>query len=731
MELLCMFCPAFLSLAIYLKLFEKEKNYIKELSYYFINNLIINFICLGVVRFLFNQNKLNFTASFTIKYLLLASFLAIILPFCFKKLDTLFTKYSPVVNEMINKGIDKNGKFSIKKFYKKNRIFCERLIFILSGLLLFSIIDIIIRVVAIKISVFSSILSITPAIMTLLYFFIFLLLQYFLPKLWSKIISIIVYVLSIALFITHYFMLEIKAEAFSMNELTNASEGVKFLNFLLDKITIWFVLVVIIIIFLAVINYIFLKKVRKSKKLKFTWKKGLICLIIIILAHTGGVSLLPTTNDTWEIINKPRYYYDNFVNPKKSLATLGIYEYTVRDVYLSIVGNFTKFGNEDEIEKNVNKYSTDKEKNDYTGIFKDKNLIMIMMESIDYATVDSKSMPTLTRLTNEGWNFSKRYSALSSGGSTINTEYVSQSGLLYDLNYYNNIFRNNYDYSLPNMFNSKDYKTSSIHENYGTYYNRQKLHSLLGFDESYFLKDITEDLKEFDDEQLAAKDEFYRMIVPKNEDKFMSLIVTISGHGPYDSSNDSCAKAKRTKNDLDCLNYLANRTDKMIETLIKKLDKEGILEDTVLILYTDHQAYSLNYPEEYLNSLPTIDSNHNIKAIPFVIYNKGTTDSKSFDNILVNDIDMVPTILNLFDIDYDPDNYIGVDLFSKDHKNLILFSDYTWYDGNIYSGNKDVDNTTEDYKANSEYTADKINLNSMILSNNYYKSVSKREIKRD
>ena len=279
------------------------------------------------------------------------------------------------------------------------------------------------------------------------------------------------------------------------------------------------------------------------------------------------------------------------------------------------------------------------------------------------------------------------------------------------------------------MFNKEDYKTLSLHENYGTYYNRQKLHSVLGFSESHFIYDITTDVKTYDDEQLAANDEFYRMMVPKDEDKFMSLVVTISAHGPYDNTNAFCNKANRNKSELDCLNYLANKTDKMLDALIKKLDKDGILEDTVLVLYTDHQAYSYSYPEEYLNKLPTVDKNHNIKAVPFVIYNKGTTNSKTFDNLLVNDIDMVPTILNLFGIDYDPNNYIGVDLFSKDHKNLILFSDYTWYDGKTYSANSDVDTSTEEYKANSEYTADKINLNSMILSNNYYKSVSKRQIK--
>ena len=78
--------------------------------------------------------------------------------------------------------------------------------------------------------------------------------------------------------------------------------------------------------------------------------------------------------------------------------------------------------------------------------------------------------------------------------------------------------------------------------------------------------------------------------------------------------------------------------------------------------------------------------------------------------------------MNLFGIDYDSDSYLGSDLFGKKHKNLIVFNDYRWYDGEIYSEGKDVDKESELFKENSQYAIDKITLNKMIISNDYFKN---------
>ena len=201
----------------------------------------------------------------------------------------------------------------------------------------------------------------------------------------------------------------------------------------------------------------------------------------------------------------------------------------------------------------------------------------------------------------------------------------------------------------------------------------------------------------------------------------MDLIVTMAGHGPYNRSNGLCEDLN--DNELNCLKELAGRTDRLVDRLIKKLEDDNLLDDTVIILYTDHQAYGYNYPDSYLDTLTEIDPDKNIKTIPFIIYSKSLSN-ESFDEIFVNDIDLVPTIFNLFGIDFNPNYYIGTDLFYKKRENMLIFSDGSWYKDGIYSPQY-TDSENDEFKKNSTYAYETMNLNNMILSNNYYKYISK------
>lgn len=128
-------------------------------------------------------------------------------------------------------------------------------------------------------------------------------------------------------------------------------------------------------------------------------------------------------------------------------------------------------------------------------------------------------------------------------------------------------------------------------------------------------------------------------------------------------------------------------------------------------------SYSYDFNEKELTEIEQIDEAYNVRNIPFIIYAEGI-ESQEIDT-LFNDIDVLPTILNLFGIEYDPRIYVGIDIFSEDHQNLIFLADYTWYDGNIYSGNY-IEEATDEYIANNEYMMDRLNFNRMIISNNYY-----------
>ena len=714
MELLCLICPTFVSLIIYYSKLFKEKIISNKIIFYFIGNLVINlgtiltaYVFFGVREFSFN------VTSFVVKYCALAIAFSIIYAIAMGFLP----KLRDYCIKLYKSGC-KKGKFSIKLFYTKNNSLVDHVFFLGTSVLFFYLLDLAVRQVAITLSSYSWLLQVSAFLFTATFCFTYIFIAYILPKIVSRIFVIFTYVLNIVLYIVNFMLLKIKAEALSLGELNNTAEGKKYLNFVLDKISIPFILVVVISIALAVLNYISLKR-AKENKIKMGFIKTGIALVIIVVAVIFVPKTLDAPEDGWSFISSPKYHYDNLIDTPKSLTICGLYEYTLRDIELYFKNKFSKYGSNEEIEKLMKKYETPYEENKYTGIFKDKNLIMIMMESIDNVSITEETMPTLSKMMRDGWDFKSRYSVLHSGGSTIATEFISMTGLYYDNRFYNNMYNNKYANSIPSTFSENGYKSISVHENLGKYYSRDMLHKNMGFNESYFLYEFLDNVVAYSDKQIIENDKVYQKIISK-DDKFMTFIITMAAHGPYDDTNAVCNKELGKKhNDLECLNTLAKRTDDMLEALLKRLKEDKLLDDTVIVLYTDHQAYGYNYTQEYLDTLKTIDSEKNIKALPFVIYSS-TEKSKQFDDLIVNDIDIVPTIYNLFGIKYNPSEYVGRDIFAKDHTNLLLFSNETWYDGNVYSANSGVDTSTEEYSKNTEYTHDKFELSRMILSNNYY-----------
>ncbi|MBR1385434.1 MAG: LTA synthase family protein [Bacilli bacterium] len=713
--LICIIFPAILItlLHIFKKYLLEEKIEIKELILYYLKASIILNIVMILIVFIIYQVwiwKHDITTGFILKYTGLGNLLGLFLPaFLYKIKNNKITD----INKKYN--IITFNKDNLKDYLKNNKQIIDKLIFFISGFILFFSLDFVIRKSFCSIDNFTTVYNLKTNIITFFFTLLFLSLIYYLPKKSGKITAIVFYILWIALFIANFFFLKIKSDALSIYELNNTKEGFAFINFIYEYISIKFVLFILIEIILAIINYMSLRKIES----KFSIKKLIISLLICILGINYGISLFENYEDNvWDSIYHEKYYYDNFISPKKSLSVLGLYEYSIRDVYLYINDMFNTYGSIDEIESLVEKYHTTLEDNMYTGIFKDKNVIMVMMESIDYVVVNEETMPTLCKMMKEGWNFPNRYNQSSGAVLTIATEYTSMTGLFHSKKYYNNINTNYYSNSLPETLNKEGYKTASFHENRGSFYNRDKLHKSIGFTDSYFLYDMKNIKKEgYDDSQFASNDLLYEKLAP-DDGKFMSLFVTISAHGPY-VDNKYCSKEMNQK---ECFSSLAKRTDNFLKILLDRLEQDGKLDDTVIVLYTDHHSYAYNYTDEDLALFKEIDQAHKVKHIPFVIYNS-QLEHKDFEDIFVNDIDIVPTMLNLLGIKYNPDNYVGRDIFSDEHKNIELFSDYTWYDGEVYSGNSGLDLSKEEYQKNTEYTKDKITLSDMIISNNYYKNI--------
>lgn len=735
-QFIYLFCTSFISLFVYINYFDKnkEKNFIHLTVYYFIC-VLMNFLLMsGVLYFGIGRIELESTLRFSIKYILLSSVVALHLPLGFdiikktgnyilNKYFGLYKKFLKFIKEQIIKICKKFLQIklvnNIVKYLKKNINSIKKdFWFIALITILFLYFDVILRCYVYWDTRFYLPIMLTPNILTIAYGLLVGTILVLLPKKLTKVLYPIVYGCTVLLFIVNYMLIKIKSEAFTVYNLQVASEGLDFINFIVKEINLLFIIILLISIWIFIYTF---RKI-KSIKCKLGIFKKLGILVVVILGFFGirviGIGILEDDkSDGWKDLTYPKYYTHNFINSRKSLAVLGLYDYMVRDAANYINNSNKKIGTIEDIENTINDSNDKMIKNEMSGIFKDKNLIMIMMESVDNVFVNKEVTPTLTKMMNEGMNFTKRYSQLNYGGSTIATEYTTLTGLYYT--YDNKYDVNTYNESIPSMFKKNNYVVASFHENKGIYYNRTQLHKSFGFEDSYFLMDMkVNNYEYFADKQFFDNDELYDLVVPKNSDKpFMSFITTIAAHGPYD--NNGLCTGVGYSDDESCIKYLFKRTDDMLKSMLERLEEDGLLDDTVIVLYSDHPAYSYNYSQEELaNTYENIDGSYGIKNLPFVIYN-GEIDGKKYDDIMVNDVDFAPTLFNMFGIEYDAKYYVGTDVFDENRINISMFKDYSWYDGNVYSVNAPKDNY---YKEMTSYVKGRIEFSNMLVSHDYYKN---------
>ena len=164
-------------------------------------------------------------------------------------------------------------------------------------------------------------------------------------------------------------------------------------------------------------------------------------------------------------------------------------------------------------------------------------------------------------------------------------------------------------------------------------------------------------------------------------DKFFSFMITVSMHFSYDFDDATTRKNWDQVKDLDTSTamkrYLAKAIefDESLEYLLNTLEQDDILDDTVIVLFGDHHPYNLNF--DYVNERSYVDryTDLNEDLMPFIIYNN-TVEPQTISKT-ASTFDILPTLANLFDLNYDPRYYIGKDIFSNE-ETIALFPSGSW-----------------------------------------------------
>lgn len=389
---------------------------------------------------------------------------------------------------------------------------------------------------------------------------------------------------------------------------------------------------------------------------------------------------------------------------------------------------------------NLNKYYINKvidDKNEKTAIFENKNLIIIMMESVNDIIYNEKYFPNFYKMASEGWYFENNYSPRNSC-ATGNNEFSALTGLYTVYNTCSaNTYRNNeYYQALFNLFNKKGYYTSSYHNYNENYYYRSIIHPNMGSQKYYGVQDLnikwSNKYGDWADDVDLMKAYLKLLIENKDDKKFMSFITTVSSHNPYAISTDFGDRyldmTKDTDFPKDLRRYYSKLKvlDEALGVLLNSLEEEKLLDDTVILLFGDHYPYALD--TKTLKNVMTRDlDDYEIDKTPLVIYNP-RLKSEVFD-YYTSYINFTPTLANLFNLDYDPRLYAGEDMFNSNFSNTVIFADSSWKNKLAYY-NASVGGITyyTDFKYSEEEIKninykifDKLNSSTQSIKNNYFK----------
>ena len=325
------------------------------------------------------------------------------------------------------------------------------------------------------------------------------------------------------------------------------------------------------------------------------------------------------------------------------------------------------------------------QKNEYTGMFKDQNLIVLCCESFSTLAIDEKLTPTLYRLATEGFEFTNFYVPLW-WTSTTDGEYTACMSLVPKTGVWSHreSAENYLPFCLGNQFNALDYGVYAYHNHDYRYYDRQITYPAMGYEKykgkdggyeggldiaSYWPESDLEMIKETVDEYV-------------NDDKFHTYYMTVSGHAAYTYFGNYMAyKNQEYVKDLGLSEgasaYLAANLELefAMEYLLSSLDKAGKLENTVIVMYADHYPYALS--KDAIDELAghEVESTFELYKNTLVIWKYGM--EHTVVDTPCSSLDVLPTVSNLFGLEYDSRLLMGTDIFAPDG-HLVMFNDRSW-----------------------------------------------------
>ena len=594
------------------------------------------------------------------------------------------------------------------------------------------------------------------------------------PKTLNKIIAFLLIIIFTVYFEANFIFKSLDMGILSLSSFGLADQAVDFANIVIDTITKYYVkFSTFLVPFILLV--IFNKKIDFTRYHKHTIT-ALITMFIISYLSTF-LLLIPNYKKTDSLY---RLYFKEDAS-ERIIDSFGLLTYSKIDIKRFLLGYESEIildmeepteiapqveeGEKDygfnELELDFEKDTKNKNiqslnnyfskvpasnKTEYTGMFEGKNLIFILAEGFNEIAVDEVRTPTLYKMIHTGFDFKNFYSPVFL--STTGGEFQATTGLIPTQETLASWKSKTplIAYGLGNAFGNIGYRAQSYHNWTYTYYSRQKTMKTLGFNNylgcgnglenrlhtSSELRTMKYPCQwlEFDSDMIDVSVDDYL----GKEGNFVTYYVTVSGHSPYNSGDNIARRHWDTVKDLDYSSpvkyYLAAQVelDKMLEELVNKLTESGELDNTVIALVGDHYPYTLSTSEMNEAATYTKDGVIEINHSNFILWNNAMEEPVVVEKV-GSQIDVLPTLLNLFGIEYDSRLILGKDILS-DAEGIAIFSnrswvtDYGWYQASsrkfTLKDGKELENQDEYIKRINTKVSNYFSISRLIVDNDYY-----------
>ena len=567
-----------------------------------------------------------------------------------------------------------------------------------------------------------------------------------LPRLASRIFFGITYYLMLGWTLAQIAYVSVFDRMMWLKDIAYAGEGAGYLGDIVSNFpALWWIGGVLLIALGAVLIW-------KFPKTQGGWLRKISCVAVAAVSLVA-LFLLPELvflrdNDVWGTRSEYgqsssyRATYETMYDARKVYNICGLYQLTVRDIWKNFLYPLTPMylAQQEAQTEQIDEYfaSRSDRDNDMTGMFAGKNVVLVLMESMDDWMITPEDTPTLYRMMNQGINFTDFYTPGFGTARTINSEFCVNTGIYLPTNgdYLFDYVNNTFNQSFASQASQNGYNAQVFHYNTGDFYSRGVFEKTMGYEAYNSYSDYTSDKDSlyddcylFDNQELS--DLFFR------QGQTFNTIITRSAHLSY-KYNEVLShyalrqypqyRGKYASEEEDCARVKAKLVDDMFARLLQELEKRGQLDDTVIIAVTDHYTYGYKNTDE-LYALSGTQDQLLLEKTPCFVWSADCQPMK-VDKTL-NTSDFLPTMLNLMGFD-SPYAYLGQDAFDPNYEGYALFPNGSWIcDDVVYNAadgsvsileDDDHEEVTQQWLDEMDgKVMEYIKISNLLLTSDYYK----------